>query len=82
MHLRAHLSGQETCCLDIGFHYLSSASVCASSGARHLTFDQRKGNYEVMCIYFVGLCIVLLTADRRIVPGATLVGPRSNQAVS
>ena len=82
MHLRAHLSGQETCCLDIGFHHVSSASGCASSKARHVTFGQRKGNYEIMCIYFVGPCIVLLTADRRFVPGATLVGPRSNQAVS
>ena len=45
-------------------------------------FGQRKGNYEIMCIYFVGLFIVLLTADRRFVPGATLVCPRSDQAVS
>ena len=37
---------------------------------------------EIMCIYFIVLCIVLLTADRRFAPEATLVGPRSNQAVS
>ena len=81
MHLRAHLSGQETCCLDIGFRHVSSASVCAPSEARHVPCGQRKGNYESMCIYIVGLCIVLLTSDRRFVPGTTLVGPRSNQTV-
>ena len=38
------MSGQETCCLDIGFRHVSSASGCVSSGARHVTFGQTKGN--------------------------------------
>ena len=71
MHLRANLSGQETCCIDSGFNHVASASGCASSGTRHVPCGGRKGNYELMCIYFVGLCIVLLTADRRFVPGTT-----------
>ena len=54
LHLRTHLSGQETCCLNIGFRHVSSASGCASSGARHVTFGQRKGNL-IMCICSVGL---------------------------
>ena len=83
MHLGGHLSVQETCCMDIGFRHMSSASGCASSGVRHAPFGQRKGNHEIMCIYFVRLCIVLLTRDRRFVPGRTgTVGPCSNQAGS
>ena len=82
MYPRAHLSGQGTCCLDIGFRHMSIASDRASFRARHVPCGRRKGNYEIMRIYFVGLCKVLLTADRRSVPGTTLVGPCSNQTAS
>ena len=59
MHLRAHLSGQETCCLDISFCHLSSASGCASSGARYVTFGQRNGNNVYLfcrAMYSTAIC--------------------------
>ena len=68
MYSRAHLWGQGTCCLDIGFYHMSSASDCASFRARHVPCGRRKGSNECL---FCRAMYSTASCGQRFVPGTT-----------